>query len=146
MIIKVKSYYAILNLEYPATRDEIKKAFHKLAHVHHPDKGGDEEKFKKINEAYSFLIQSGYWDMLAKEKRAEQAHTASTHAKQKEWTPSVFVSDDGKTFWTEDSDGNVKTYWTSGESIYDGMAWQREDFSDATKDYPSMYNASQIKS
>lgn len=38
-----------------ASQDEIKKAFHKLAHKYHPDKGGDEKKFKEINEAYQVL-------------------------------------------------------------------------------------------
>lgn len=35
--------------------DEIRKAYHKLAHQYHPDKGGDEKKFKEINEAYQTL-------------------------------------------------------------------------------------------
>jgi DnaJ-class molecular chaperone len=48
-------YYHILNIEKTATQDEIKKAFRKLAHKHHPDKGGDEEKFKEINKAYQIL-------------------------------------------------------------------------------------------
>ncbi len=48
-------YYAILGVTKNATQDEIKKAFHKLAHQHHPDKGGDEKKFKEINEAYQVL-------------------------------------------------------------------------------------------
>ena len=51
-----KNYYDVLGLEKGASKTEIKKAFHKLAHKHHPDKkGGDEAKFKEINEAYSIL-------------------------------------------------------------------------------------------
>lgn len=51
-----KDYYKILNVEKNASADEIKKAFRKLAHQHHPDKqGGDETKFKEINEAYQVL-------------------------------------------------------------------------------------------
>ncbi len=38
-----------------ATADEIKKAFRKLARTHHPDAGGDEAKFKELNEAYEVL-------------------------------------------------------------------------------------------
>lgn len=38
-----------------ATRDDIKRAFHKLAHKHHPDKGGNAETFKQISAAYAVL-------------------------------------------------------------------------------------------
>ncbi|HEY4518079.1 MAG TPA: DnaJ domain-containing protein, partial [Candidatus Paceibacterota bacterium] len=47
-----KDYYKTLGVSKNASKDEIKKAFHKLAHEHHPDRGGKEEKFKEINEAY----------------------------------------------------------------------------------------------
>ena len=50
-----KSYYDILGIERSASQDEIKKAFRKLARKHHPDAGGDEERFKEINEAYEVL-------------------------------------------------------------------------------------------
>ena len=50
-----KDYYQILGVSKSASQDEIKKAFHKLAHKHHPNKGGDESKFKEINEAYQTL-------------------------------------------------------------------------------------------
>ena len=50
-----KDYYAILGVSKTAKPDEIKAAFRKLAHKHHPDKGGDEAKFKEINEAYQVL-------------------------------------------------------------------------------------------
>jgi len=48
-------YYQVLGIEKNASQDEIKKAFHRLAHKYHPDKGGDEKKFKEINEAYQVL-------------------------------------------------------------------------------------------
>ncbi|MCX6762002.1 MAG: molecular chaperone DnaJ [Candidatus Moranbacteria bacterium] len=49
-------YYNILGVSKGASDDEIKKAYRKLAHKHHPDKtGGDEAKFKEINEAYQVL-------------------------------------------------------------------------------------------
>jgi molecular chaperone DnaJ len=50
-----KNYYETLGVEKSASQDEIKKAFRKLAQKHHPDKGGDEAKFKEITEAYSTL-------------------------------------------------------------------------------------------
>ncbi len=52
----MKNYYDILGVPKTASKDEIKKAFHKLAHKYHPDKsGGDEKQFKEVNEAYSAL-------------------------------------------------------------------------------------------
>ncbi len=48
-------YYQILGVPRTATAAEIKKAFRKLARTHHPDAGGDEAKFKEINEAYEVL-------------------------------------------------------------------------------------------
>jgi len=49
-------YYKILGVDKNASQDEIKKAFRKLAHQHHPDKGGgDDTKFKEANEAYQTL-------------------------------------------------------------------------------------------
>ncbi|MFZ3043780.1 MAG: DnaJ C-terminal domain-containing protein [Minisyncoccia bacterium] len=51
-----KDYYNVLGVDKKATPDDIKKAFRKLAHKYHPDKGGtDESKFKEITEAYSIL-------------------------------------------------------------------------------------------
>jgi len=51
-----KDYYKILGVDKVASKDEVKKAFRKLAHKHHPDKGnGDAVKFKEINEAYQVL-------------------------------------------------------------------------------------------
>jgi molecular chaperone DnaJ len=61
-------YYETLGVSRTASEDEIKKAFRKLAHKYHPDKGtGDEKKFKEINEAYQVLSN--------KEKRARYDHT-----------------------------------------------------------------------
>ncbi len=51
-----KDYYKTLGVEKNASKDEIKQAFRKLAHEHHPDKkGGNEARFKEANEAYSTL-------------------------------------------------------------------------------------------
>lgn len=59
----MKDYYKILGVPRDASEEEIKKAYRRLAHKYHPDKGGDEKKFKEINEAYQVLSD--------KEKRAQ---------------------------------------------------------------------------
>ncbi len=51
-----RDYYEVLGVPKTASADEIKKAFRKAAVQHHPDKeGGDEAKFKEVNEAYEVL-------------------------------------------------------------------------------------------
>jgi len=50
-----KDYYDLLGVNKNSSADEIKTAFRKKAHEHHPDKGGDAEKFKELNEAYQVL-------------------------------------------------------------------------------------------
>jgi molecular chaperone DnaJ len=50
-----RDYYEVLGIGKSASADEIKKAFRRAAVEHHPDKGGDEAKFKEINEAYEIL-------------------------------------------------------------------------------------------
>jgi molecular chaperone DnaJ len=52
-----KNYYEVLGVDKKATKDDVKKAFRKLAQKYHPDKGegGNEAKFKEITEAYSIL-------------------------------------------------------------------------------------------
>lgn len=52
----MKDYYNTLGVSKTASKDDIKKAFRKLAHEYHPDKNkGDDTKFKEINEAYTVL-------------------------------------------------------------------------------------------
>ena len=50
-----KDYYAVLGLPKTATEQDIKKAYKSLAKTHHPDKGGDQEKFKTVSDAYTVL-------------------------------------------------------------------------------------------
>lgn len=51
----MEDYYKVLGVSKTATSDELKKAYRKLALEHHPDRGGDDKEFKKINEAYQVL-------------------------------------------------------------------------------------------
>lgn len=48
-------FYAVLGIDKTATDREVKKAFRKLALKHHPDKGGNPERFKEIGEAFACL-------------------------------------------------------------------------------------------
>lgn len=51
-----KNYYDILGVPKGVSKDEIKRAYRRLAHEYHPDKArGDEKKFREVNEAYEVL-------------------------------------------------------------------------------------------
>jgi curved DNA-binding protein CbpA len=47
--------HEILGIKPGATKEEIKKAYYKLAHIYHPDKGGDPKRFIEITKAYEAL-------------------------------------------------------------------------------------------
>ena len=51
----MSEYYDTLGVSKSASHDEIKKAYRKLAMKHHPDKGGNEDRFKEITEAFEVL-------------------------------------------------------------------------------------------
>ena len=51
----IPNYYDILKISKDATLDEIKHSYKQLAKQHHPDKGGDKEKFQEIQTAYEIL-------------------------------------------------------------------------------------------
>lgn len=50
-----KDYYSILGAGAEATREEIERRYKRLAQRHHPDRGGDEEEMKSLNEAWRVL-------------------------------------------------------------------------------------------
>lgn len=63
--------YTVLGVEKDATASQIKKAYHLKARTEHPDKGGDEQKFKEISEAYGVLSDGKKRDVY--DKRGEDA-------------------------------------------------------------------------
>jgi len=48
-------HYQTLGIARNATTDDIKKAYRRLAGIHHPDKGGDTAEFQKVQQAYEIL-------------------------------------------------------------------------------------------
>ena len=60
-----KNYYKILNIDSNASKEEIKKAYYKLALKYHPDKNKEpdaDERFKEISEAYEHLYNDSKYD------------------------------------------------------------------------------------
>ena len=78
-------YYKTLGVERTATADQIKKAFRKLAMKHHPDAGGDEAKFKEINEAYEVLSDE------KKRSLYDQYGTANEHQIPQGWGDGTYT-------------------------------------------------------
>lgn len=74
-------YYAILEIKYGATPEEIKKAFFRLAKIHHPDKGGDEVKFKEINNAYQELCKNPQYQKVHYSPETDRSRSAAAAEK-----------------------------------------------------------------
>jgi molecular chaperone DnaJ len=95
-----RDYYELLGVPKDASDDDIKKAYRKLAMEHHPDRGGEEEKFKEVKEAYEILsepskraqydqgtlhnhgLPPGAEDMINAFRRAHR------QAQERTWSPS----------------------------------------------------------
>ena len=63
--MSIKNYYQMLGVDSDVSQQEIKRAFRRLALLHHPDRNPEdqkqaEERFKEINEAYEALGDSSY--------------------------------------------------------------------------------------
>lgn len=92
--------YKTLGVTYESSMEEIKSAYRKLAHIHHPDHGGDVEMFKKIGGAYDYLKKHHI--------QAVKVSNASTYSNK----PFVYYEYDPETgyWWSsndEDKDGFV---------------------------------------
>ena len=71
-----------LEVSKDADQKEIKKAFRRLSRIHHPDKGGDEHKFKEINAAYEILSDEDKrkaYDQYGLEGVSDDGHPGNMH-------------------------------------------------------------------
>ncbi len=115
-----KDYYDILGVSRSASDDEIKKAYRKLAHKYHPDKtGGDEKKFKEINEAYQVLSDK------AKRQQYDQFGKTFEQGGSGGWDFSGFDFKDGFNFGGFSSRGKSDSGWEDIFSdIFSGFGGQ----------------------
>lgn len=147
--MRIDRAYGLLELTPPASLEEVKKAFHRLAHIHHPDKGGDVEKFKEINGAYQFLSQKGYWDTIV-HRPASDTDGASRSYYGRKWEDvkrqetydysaykKSFIYDEStKRYCIIDEDGNVISSWSKDpDDAIDATSWRDLDHSVDFKDY-----------
>jgi len=70
--------YDTLGVRSNATADEIKRAYRKLANQHHPDKGGDTNRFQEIQKAYDTLGDSAR--RMSYDQPQTQFHNFGSHA------------------------------------------------------------------
>lgn len=67
-----------------ATNQEIKKAYHRLAKRHHPDKGGDNASFQELNEAHETLTDSNKRQKYDQEQKQNDKKTAPNFGSRSE--------------------------------------------------------------
>jgi DnaJ-class molecular chaperone len=81
------SHYATLGIKENASSTDIKQAFRKLAAEHHPDKGGDAEKFKQVNEAYQILRDDNTRQQYDAQRRMGANPFGNTFRQQRSTNP-----------------------------------------------------------
>ena len=119
--VDARTHYDILEVEKAASDEEIKKAFRKLALVHHPDKNGDEDLFKKIAEAYEVLGDSDRRARYDEEcERAAEAEAGPTW----QWTASEKKGGAEWADWKGKKGGKGWMDWAGKE----GGKWGAEDW------------------
>ena len=142
---EIRTLYTWLSVEEQATEDEIKRAFREQAKIHHPDRGGDSERFAKISQAYEVLMDP---------KRRARYDAKVRQVRLKERLESL-----AGTAWAK-----VQDLWSEEEEVYRAreesptadyfaeqdrleQEWQ-ENFSSMISDYreQEMVNAQNLES
>jgi curved DNA-binding protein len=116
--MEYKDYYKILGVERSASKDEIKRAYRKLALNHHPDRNpGDkqaEDKFKEINEAYQVLSDP------EKRGRYDQIGESYTQWRQRGGRPGEFNWEDWFTQPSGGAPGGVRVEVGDLDDLFGG--------------------------
>jgi len=112
--MEYKDYYKILGVDRKASKDEIKRAYRKLALKHHPDHNPNdkqaEEKFKEINEANQVLSDP------QKRARYDQLGESYSRWQQRGGPPGGFNWDE----WSTAPGGNVRVEVGDLEDLFEG--------------------------
>ena len=115
-------HYQILGIAKNATPDEIKKAYRRLASIHHPDKGGDTAEFQKIQVAYDILSDPQKRQQY--DNPMPQGNPFGSHPGGFHFNMNGFNMDDlfGQMFRQHQHNNNVfrTTFWISLEQVYKG--------------------------
>ena len=115
-------HYQILGVAKNATPDELKKAYRRLASIHHPDKGGDTAEFQKIQVAYDILSDPQKRQQY--DNPMPQGNPFGSHPGGFHFNMNGFNMDDlfGQMFKQHQHNNNVfrTTFWISLEQVYKG--------------------------
>src|SRR6059058_5448476 len=79
--VRQRDYYSVLGAASGATREEIERRYKRLAQRHHPDRGGDEEEMKALNEAWRVLgdAEARRAYDAGRERRSRVAYESHVH-------------------------------------------------------------------
>lgn len=105
----LKNYYVLLDIPENADQNEIKKSFRKLSMKHHPDKGGDSNKFAEINEAYEVLGQPDKRRIYDTQQRIMNMPTMNTPIDPNDLMNTFMksMSEGSEDVFSQDSEPNI---------------------------------------
>lgn len=133
----------ILGLAAPTTAEAARKAYRKLARELHPDRGGDEERFKQVSAAYQYLI-SYYEDQPESSRASAQSGTyrgnrskPSTHSHTKTQSRTKSESGTSQSSKTSGAQTNTKRQ-TQDKKQQQG---QQHNHSQSTEDHREAWRA-----
>lgn len=88
-----RDYYTVLGAEHDDSRDEIERRYKRLAVEHHPDRGGDEEEMKAINEAWGVLRDDAAREAYdaTRHRAYDTAHPRAYDATRHAYAPPDFI-------------------------------------------------------
>lgn len=114
--------YQVLQIKRGSSKEEIKKAFFKLAKIHHPDKGGKQEDFVRIKKAYDTLMagNEGFTKGSWAESRSEE------YASWRDADTSGFSQQDEWEQWKE----NFRKAREYQERVFHGFHRRQAKFSE----------------
>lgn len=133
------SHYQTLELRPGATKEEVKKAFRRLAHIHHPDKGGTAAKFNQISTAYRALVNSAPDVGVGSTETGESfwSKSAGTYTNQQEWAQRHMYEDDDVVF---DSEDQARRAWEGVKTATEAMQKMREELARKQAEYQKMWD------
>jgi DnaJ domain len=102
-----KDYYSILGAGETASQDEIERLYKRLARRHHPDRGGDAEEMKAINEAYRVLGNAAARREYDRNVVTRRAYAGDAAARDYEGSAATRRAFDPRHQWSDDIPGSV---------------------------------------